>query len=306
MSVRCKNIIHWVWVIKNKLVNSMRRYMFIKKRAKQLKELGACVECKIKKVTPSNLKIDIIIPSIKKDFVVLPYTIASARKNIKHPIVNIYVVSPDSEEIKTFCAEKNCIFVDENRVLPITKKDIEYNVNGLDRSGWLFQQFLKWSGDEFCSQEYYLVLDSDTIFVTPRVFEKQGKIIFNFSDEYHKPYFDIYERLLNIKANCPVSFTSHHMLFQVTRIKELKRLIEKKFSMKWHEAILFLLNKNQVSGCSDYETYGQFMFLKYRNDILIEYWHNLSLKRDLIRDVSLLSKKFAGKYKTISFHSWNT
>lgn len=40
--------------------------------------------------------------------------------------------------------------------------------------------------------------------------------------------------------------------------------------------------------------------------MLIEYWHNLSLKRDLIRDVSLLSKKFAGKYKTITFHAWNT
>jgi len=298
-----RKYIHWA---KNKLAKPIRRYLVFKKRAKQLKNLGVCVECKIKEVTPSNLKIDIVIPSIKKDLDILPYTIASVRKNIKHPIVNIYVVSPNSEEIKTFCAEKNCIFVDENRVLPITKKNIEYNVDGLDRSGWLFQQFLKWSGDEFCSQEYYLVIDSDTVFVTPQVFERQGKIIFNFSDEYHRPYFDIYERMLNVKVNCPVSFTSHHMLFQATKIKELKRLIEKKINVKWYEAILFSLDKNQASGVSDYESYGQFMFLKYKNDMLVEYWHNLSLKRDLIKNIPLLHKRFTGKYKTISFHSWNT
>ena len=53
---------------------------------------------------------------------ILPHVIESTRKNIKHTIVNIYVVSPNSVEIKTFCAEKNCIFADENIISANYKK----------------------------------------------------------------------------------------------------------------------------------------------------------------------------------------
>ena len=147
----------------------------------------------------SDLKIDVVIPTTEKDIVTLPHVIDGVLTNIRHPLGSIFLVSPHSEKIKQICSLKNCIFIDEDAVAPVDKDSIEYTVNGVDRSGWIFQQLLKWSGDKFCNQDYYLTVDSDTILIRPQVFEYNNKLVFNVSDEYHKPYFEIYERLLHEK-----------------------------------------------------------------------------------------------------------
>lgn len=254
----------------------------------------------------SNLKIDVLIPAIEKDVEVLPHVINGLRECVKHPIGKIMIVAPNSSKINDFCAKKSCQFVDENSVLPITKKDINYVVNGQDRSGWLFQQFLKWSGDILSSQEHYLVVDADTVFISPQVFEYEGKIIFNFADEYHEPYFQIYQRLLQQDAKCPLSLTSHQMLFERKKLCQLKNDIESKNYDTWYNSIIKNMDKKQMSCHSDYETYGQYVISKYWNQINLQYWFNLSLSRKEIVNISILKNQFKDKYKSLSFHSYNT
>jgi hypothetical protein len=285
-----------------KKVGKRKRY---NERGKELIAQGAAINLELRNAVPSKLELDILIPSVDKDLDILPYVIDSAKKNILHPIKNIYIVSPDSEKIKDLCTQKGCIFIDERSILPITKKDIKYNANGLDRSGWLYQQLLKWAGDVFCTAEYFLVLDSDTVLIRPQVFEVNGKIIFDFADEYHKPYFDAAGRLLNKTVICPVSFTSHHILIQVSKMRELKDLLEKQFHTSWYEAIMNTIDKSQMSGHSDYETYGQFMYFNYKDEMLVEYWSNLSLRRDAIKYLEKLQARYGKHYKTLSFHSYN-
>ena len=76
----------------------------------------------------SDVPIDVVIAAIDKDYDVLVHVIDSIRTNIKHPIGDIIIISPKSEGIVDLCETKKCTFIDENTVLPITKKDIYYTV----------------------------------------------------------------------------------------------------------------------------------------------------------------------------------
>jgi hypothetical protein len=252
----------------------------------------------------SMLPMDVVIPTAEKDIDVLPYAIDGVRRNIAHPISQIFVVSPLSERIKAVCVEKQCIFVDERSVVNIDPDSINLVAGGVDRSKWYYQQLLKWSGDRFVGEDRYLVVDSDTVFIRPQTFERSGRLIMNFSDEYHKPYFDLYNRILAESIRCPVSFTSHQMLFEKNKLQELRCRIESINECPWPEAILKNLDLNEISGASDYETYGQYVFLHYRKNYSLEYWFNLSLGRDKLQDIEPLGANYGDRYKSISFHSW--
>jgi hypothetical protein len=252
----------------------------------------------------SVLPIDVLIPAADKDADVLPYTIDGVRRNVRHPISNVFIVAPRSARIESVCRKKGCEYVDERALTGIDPDSIHVHVGGVDRSKWVYQQFLKWSGDAIVRNPHYLVVDADTILVRPQVFERNGRTIFNYSDEYYQPYFDMYRRLLKESVLSPVSFTSHQMLFEIDLLRQLKNRIEEINGCKWHEAILKNLDPAEMSSCSDYDTYGQYVFAHFAGRVAIEYWFNLSLTRKNLRSVHLLTLEYAGKYKSVSFHSY--
>ena len=107
-------------------------------------------------------------------------------------------------------------------------------------------------------------------------FYKDGKTLFNLKEEYNKPYFNTMNKLLDIKNSKVVkgSFISEHMLFSKEIVLELLDRIEsnKKIDGEYFfEKILFSINKNDLnkSGFSEYETYGEILF------IIISYEKNL-------------------------------
>lgn len=259
--------------------------------------------------------IDILIPVIEKDLEVLPYVIESARKQIKHPIGEIFIVAPESSKIRKLSGQKNCTFVDENSVLPITKKDINYvpqrKNQPVDRSGWLFQQFLKLSGDTLSSKEGYLVLDADTVLTHPHVFEREGKTVFFCRSLYYQPYFRTYKRLMGEEAKGPaqsIYFVSHYMLFKKKRLQELKKFIEDRHGSEWYNAVLNCMNKKQWDSFSEFETYGNFMMSKHPEEMILRPRRNLSVKRSSIKRIDEINLKELAKRQNIwsvSFHSWN-
>lgn len=253
----------------------------------------------------SNLKIDVIIPVAMKDINILPYCINSIRRHVKHPVNNIFIISSKTDDITTFCNTNSCTFIDEDTVLPIRKMDIRYNFGTKDRSGWLFQQLLKLSGDTISKLENYVFVDADTVYIRDKVFENNNKIVFDVSDEYHKPYFKTYEKLLGCDGFLPVSLTSHNMMINTLVLKELKNKIEKRNRSKWYEAILKNIDKGEIAPISEQEIYGSYMFQNYRDRMILEYWYNLSLKRSEIGNIKNLDRKLSPFYKSISFHSYN-
>lgn len=260
-------------------------------------------------------KIDILIPVIEKDLEVLPYVIDHARKHIRHQIGDIMIIAPESINIKKLCFQKNCKFINENSVLSITKKDIDYSPKRknirVDRSGWMFQQLLKLSGDTLSSQDSFLVLDADTVLIRPHVFQSNGKMVFFYRSLYYRPYFETYKRLLGEEAKGPGQskfFVSHYMFFKRKRLQELKKLIETKHNTDWYTAILNCMNKRKWDSFSEYETYGNFMMNNHPNEMILKPRRNLSLKRSSIKNFAKLNlKELATKnmVRSISFHSWN-
>lgn len=244
----------------------------------------------------SEIPIDIVIPTISKDFLILKRVIESARKYIRHPIINILIISNESMYIKEFCKENNCTFILEKEVLGYGKEKIAYSYDGKDRSGWLYQQLLKLAADKIAGCDNFLVLDSDTVFLRPHVFISKNKTLFAMSDEWHQPYFTVASRLLGFKAQSPLSFVSHHMLFKKEKLRNLRKLIEKNCETPWDDAIISATDKTSLSGFSEYETYGNFCLRYYPSETKQVYWFNTT-------DSSFLVKR--SNFKTLSLHNYS-
>lgn len=254
----------------------------------------------------STLPIEIVMPTLDRDYPVVTRVIDSLKKNIKHPVGQIIIISPPSSKIEKMCLDKKCEWINENNVLPITIKDIHVEVNGINRSGWIFQQLLKWAADQYIKTEYFLITESDTVYARPHVFEHNGRSIFACSTApCHIPYFRSYQTLFKEKAPATHNLTSHHLLFKKSFLAEAKAAIEKNHHMPWYEAIIANLDLNELSSVSDYDSYGQFVLNHHPETVTFEHWANRSFGRSELEQLPKLIKEYAPTTKTLSFHSYD-
>lgn len=254
----------------------------------------------------SNLQIDVVMPTLDRDYEVVTKVVDSIRENVKHPIGRIIVISPPSEKIERMCKEKKCFWVNENNVLPIKISDLDIRIQGVNRSGWIYQQLLKWASVKYLKSEFFLITESDTIYARPHVFEHEGKAIFACSSALcHVPYFYSYKRLFGETAPATHNLTSHHLLFRRKYIEEAKKKIEAIHKKTWYQAIIDIIDKNELSSISDYDSYGQYVLLHHPETVLFEHWENKSFSRTELKDLSSLLKRYSSNTKTLSFHSYD-
>lgn len=247
-------------------------------------------------------KIDIVIPAIEKDLGTLPSVIDGLRKHLKHPIGSILIIAPSSERIKRLCQRKSCRFINENTVLPITKKDIHYRSQRWERSGWLFQQLLKYGASSFVKQSSYLVVDADTVFIRPHTFKKGGKTVFYCRKWSQPEYFNTYRRLLGHKKSASASFVTHYMLFDKAKLSQLKMTIEAKHGLPWYRAIIKSIDKSKQFGFSEYETYGNFLYENYPDGYVLRKALNKSLSMNASGISAARVRKLSRTYRSLSFH----
>lgn len=81
-------------------------------------------EEKNEKSDKSETKLNVFIPCLAKDFIVLPYLIQSVRKNRRNKIKKISIVAPYSLEIEEICQEEDCEYISADAKIPFTKKNI--------------------------------------------------------------------------------------------------------------------------------------------------------------------------------------
>ncbi|WP_040951689.1 DUF6492 family protein [Gorillibacterium massiliense] len=251
----------------------------------------------------SQEKIDVLIPAIEKDLVVLPYVIKGIRKNVRHPIGSIYIVSPESAKIRELCEKKDCQFVDEQTVLPLTKKDIRYSSPRFERSGWMLQQLLKYAGDQVCKENAFLTMDAGTVLIRPHVFKDDGKTVYYYREWSQPEYFRMHRRLLGRKKHAPVSFVAHYMLFEKDKLARLKKKIEARHGAPWYQAILRNTDKTKLYGFSEFETYGNFVYSKYPETLVLVPTRNRHLKTSIQSLSAARKKRLAARYRSLSFHA---
>lgn len=223
----------------------------------------------------SSVEIDIFIPFAEKYVSTLGQVIAGIDKNIKHPINKIFLVGNHAQAIANLKSTHQIKFIDENKILDFNKERIKHNYQNIDRSGWLFQQFLKLSADQVCEKENILIVDADTYFPKPKIFFHKNKMIIDQSEERHEPYHVAYDKILKKKSTSKLSFITHYMLFNKTFLGEMKKEIEMLHAgTPWHEVILNNIQYDNLSGFSEYELYGNYIFENHRKEIETAYWFN--------------------------------
>ncbi|MGH3009954.1 MAG: FkbM family methyltransferase [Gaiellaceae bacterium] len=249
----------------------------------------------------SDLEIDVVVVAGENDLDILPRVLRAARESIRHPLGRFYVIAGRGGA-GDICEKEGAVFIDEDSIAPIARARINYTVNGIDRSGWLFQQLLKLASAELVEKESFLVLDADTLLTRPQIFWHRDGPVVNHSLEYHRPYVASYQRLLGIPPRSPLSFIAHHMLWQKSVLTELKREIGALHSKPWYEAIVDATDRHQSSGFSEYELYGNFLLSKMRSPITRLYSFNRVQARTDIPEMRRMRPR--RRVKSISFHSY--
>lgn len=252
-------------------------------------------------VTPER-RIDVVIPVGPNDNDTLPHLIASLSK-VQQIVEKIYIVSRDDPKIRGVCAELNLEFVDETSVLGFDKSKCAYQVGGIDRSGWLFQQLLKLSCDQISLSEYILVVDADTVFISPISFFSRGRYVFYKSLEWNQNYFDAFEYLFKRKPNAKYSLTSHMMIFNRKYLAAMREDIERKHGVRWHDAYLETRNSLHPSCVSDYECYGNWVRLNLPSACALMPLYNKSIARIKMEE-ALHNTDLPRKFHSLSFHHY--
>lgn len=165
-------------------------------------------------------------------------------------------------------------FIDEDTIIP----GVNAQMFAAPRAGWYFQQVLKLGlATKLCSK-YYLVVDSDVVFVRPVSFFSQGKPLYAVGSEYHAPYFAAYRELIGTDANREYSFIVHHMVFSSEIVLEL--LSSFRTTEPWWKAIAEYATPRppfySLSQFSEYETYGHFLKERHPDDFSIRVLHWLN------------------------------
>jgi len=199
------------------------------------------------------MKIDAVIPFHLKDSDTINWCVQGIKNHLD--VARILVVC--NRECRPLVESIGAIFFDENKVVEgLTAQSCPYK-----HWGWYFQQILKLGMADWVETDYYLVVDADTVFLRDvPLFNGAEKPLYATGTEYHKPYFDVFERLLGFSAKREYSFIVNHMVYNKHIVREMRERFPEK---PWHLSIVRYVEPQApwFSGAqfSEYETYGHYI-----------------------------------------------
>jgi hypothetical protein len=291
---------YYLWIIKTRWQSNPLLFGYwLLLRIKKFFKIDFLTEC-----SDQEIQIDIVIPTVSKDYALLQEVVTSIRQNICQSINKVYIVSRNDKDIIDFCSANNCQFIDELTILGYGKNAISYTVQGIDRSGWMFQQLLKLGADTFTESENYFVLDSDTILINKHSLLENGKFVFFQNEEWHKPYFRSFKKIFGYSAPTKLSYTSHMMIFNHEKLTVMKQEMEQKHRISWDQVYLSTIDPNEASCISDYDTYANWLLYNYPELVINRPLYNKPLPRSEFKPLGQLQEEYSSKLKSLSFHSY--
>ena len=249
----------------------------------------------------SSLPVSIFIPVAPKDINCISSTVDSLRKYLQHPVSEIIVCGKHEESLGKECSELGIKFIDERDVQPVEKADINYIYKGIDRSGWIYQQLLKMNAINYCKSDHILIWDCDTEMLKPTVFENQGKIIIEYSEELHTPYDICTNKLIGQSSGLKLGFTCHKILFSKDIVRAMMAEIEQRFQSPWYNAIVSCLDSREASSFSEYNVYSHYVIANHSDSVKIRHWRNFA---DVKTNNHLRYVLVRRMFSSVSYHSW--
>jgi len=248
---------------------------------------------------------DHVIVTHPKDFECLPLCVEGL-ENISGSSGKAYVIS--SEDPKLNGVE----FVNEKEFDHIIKfSDIRDRLvkaypstnglqDGLDRTGWYYQQFLKMhSGELLNTTDRFHVLCSDTIFLNDPGFNEN---VFHFQlnpmnwQPYKVSINNIFEEGFWIG-----DMTMHHMLFCRNGLQKMKERIEEQHGKDMCNSILDRMTYESGANMSEYALFGNWM-VRTEPEKSIQYF----LRQQDLLDQPLPTKEVLKQYKDNGYHYVNS
>ena len=242
------------------------------------------------------MKVDVVVPYHLKDSDVLHWTVWGIRNFID--VADIIVVTSQSARPKV--EDLGVTFLDENTIVD----EISTEMRSSWRWGWYFQQVLKFAMACHVETQYYLVVDADTVFLRPvSFFDNAQRPLYATSNEYNRPYFDVFESFLGFRPNREYSFIANHMVFKRQIVMELMNCLDA--DEPWHNRILALTEPqppwNSLSQFSEYETYGHFIKERHPEELQLR---PLSWDTTGIEPTSWLLALLGRYFDFFSFHDY--
>jgi hypothetical protein len=208
---------------------------------------------------------DVFIPAHSKDLAVLPWCVQGLRRYLAPAPSRIVLIPDRSDALPPATARRlgvevlpESAFTDLTPVAQMPRIVVKSKF----RSGWYFQQFLKWEARRWARGPRYLVMDADTVLIAPLVVEEEasGRPILDQGCQYHLPYFATYAKLFGAVPPPLPSFIINYMAFDVAWLDEMIASIHQRFPGRhWHATILDLIDREEMSSFSEFETYGYWL-----------------------------------------------
>jgi len=238
----------------------------------------------------------------------LPLAIRSIRRYARPRIDDVTIVASTKvrDTLADFLHRENVSFLDEDKVIPdLTFADMPKIVHhGLDRTGWFFQQFLKYGIAAHAKGENYLISDADCVMIKPTPFIENGRFIFYRTRQYFEPYFRTYAKIFGYQPH-ELSFISDFMIFNKKLVSEVIKKMEESQGCKFYQAVLNICQKDldNYSYC-EYETYGNYLTVNKPSVFISKNDKALSLPRRFFSYNPIIKPLVALKYNTISYHCY--
>lgn len=223
----------------------------------------------------SEVPLTLVMPLHPKDLWIAPLAIKYAQKNVFHPIVETLVISAADEGIQEWVSRDGLTWVNENDVLGYSKEEVKVRLPERlhYRAGWIFQQLLKLGIVERLKTEAFLVIDSDTLLLQPKIFLSDGLLRLGYSHERNLLYRKSYRKLLGETCSSLPSHVTHYMFGERKIVQELRKAIENQSGKKWDQAIIEVADSSiwtekekkirPFNYFSEYEAYANFSLAFY-------------------------------------------
>lgn len=254
-----------------------------------------------------SMQIDVFIPAHPKDYRVLPNAIRSIRDFITPSVHSITVIARElSPDLDTALRATGSRFLHEDEIIPNLKRsDVAPIIHkGEDRSGWYFQQFLKWGLADLASQEHYLVVDADVLFIKDTPLFAAPKVIHYRTLQHHATYFETYNRLFGYRPPRDKSFIANFMTLNSNIIREITSTIKRRTGRIWHDAILESIDRNILSSFSEYETYGYYVSRFHPDTFASQRDATLNLRACVYPLHDVIMRLARVRFRSIAYHNY--
>jgi hypothetical protein len=266
--------------------------------------------------------IELVIPFVEKDLAALPIVLAAAKRNIRNPLATVTLItprgadglgprfsSPDSSKALDILLSKNPdarVLYDQDILGTAILTELNARFGAGDRNaGWVLQQLIKFSAAHQSTEVGTLMLDADTVMLSPKTFIRNDKRqLLQIANEYHADFMRHVLMYFGVPKKYRLSFITHHQLMQPEVVRRMfpggsESLLD------WWKSSTDPIGRD----LSEYEAYGSFLAHHYPERVAYGSFGNLfsphlaRFMRDL-EETGLSPEQLIPDYCTVSFHSW--